>query len=50
MTILTILCGPQNVDSPEITFADTLVRFDQYFNVNMSTAGLPSVPPAETGP
>jgi len=30
------LCRPQNVASPEITFAVIVVRFDQYFKVNVS--------------
>jgi len=30
------LCRPQNVDSPEVTFAEILVRFDQSFKVNVS--------------
>jgi len=49
--VMASLCRPQNVDSPEITFAEILVRFDQFFKVNelKPTASHPSVPPEETG-
>ena len=34
--LMASLCRPQNVYSPEVTFADILVRSDQYFKVNVS--------------
>ena len=32
--LMASLCRPKDVDSPEITFAEIVVRFDQYFKVN----------------
>jgi len=34
--LMASLCRPQDVDSPEMTFGEVVVRYGQYFKVNVS--------------